>query len=141
VRELRAAVVVARPSGARIRSRLRCTPQDERVLRAVGEHLGRLVGQDLAVRCRLGPGDNQRAHRKQALTAGSSSRWAGALTRTTNDQWARGWQNLLDTGAGVACAIGRISARLAVPVGQRQGRVRGYASRAERYAITSPTPG
>ena len=134
MRLIAAPFVAARPSGARVRTRLRVTPADEQVLRAVGEHLGRLAGRDLAVRCRLGRGDDQRADRQRALTAASSSRWAGAITRTSNDQWTRGWQNLLDARAGLTRATRKIRARLAVPVGERQGRVRGYASRAERFA-------
>jgi IS605 OrfB family transposase len=122
MRSLGVPFVAAAPAGARIRARLRPSTADEQVLCAVGEHLGRLAGQDLAVRCRLGRGDDQRAGRTRALTAAASSRWAGALTGTSNDQWRRGWRNLLEERA-----------RLAVPVGGRCGRVRGYASRAERF--------
>ena len=56
MRTLAPVVVAAPPSGVRIRTRLRPNPHDEQVLRAVGQHLGRLAGQDLARRCRLGPG-------------------------------------------------------------------------------------
>jgi hypothetical protein len=123
--------LVAPPYGARIRSRLRVAVADERVLRAVGAYLGRLAGTDVATRCRLGRGADQRADRKRALTAASSSRWAGALTRTSNDQWQRGWRNLHDARANLRQAIRAIDRRLAAPVGGRHGRVRGYASRAE----------
>ncbi|HYY79306.1 MAG TPA: hypothetical protein VFD04_09005 [Actinomycetes bacterium] len=130
-----APLVVAPPTGVRIRTRLRLIPADERVLRVVGEHLGRLAGQDLAVRCRLGAvaGDDQRTGRKRALTAASSSRWAGAITRTSSDQWQRAQRNLLDARDGLRRACRTIRSRLAVPVGGRHGRVRGYASRAERF--------
>jgi hypothetical protein len=128
---LAAPFVVARPSGARIRTRLRPTPADEAVLWAVGWHLGRLAGRDLAARCH---GDVDRTRRKRALTRGSSSRWAGAITRTSNDQWERAFKNLLDERTGVQRAIWTIHARLAVPAGQRDGRVRGYATQAERFA-------
>jgi hypothetical protein len=137
MRSVAAPFVVAPPAGAHIRTRLRGDPVDERVLRQVGEHLGRLAGQDLAARCRLGvavSGDDQRAARKRALTAHASSRWAGALTRTSGDQWGRGRRNLLETQHGLHRACRVIRARLAVPVGGRQGRIRGYASRAERFA-------
>jgi hypothetical protein len=60
--------IAAQPTGARIRTRLRLSAWDEAVVRMVGEHLGRLAGQDLAARCRLGVGDDQRAARKRALT-------------------------------------------------------------------------
>ena len=101
---------------------------------AVGEHLARLAGTDLAARCRLGLGSDQRAARKRGLTAAASSRWAGAITRCSNDQWQRAHANLLDARMGLLGAAARIRARLRVPVGQRQGRVRGYGSAAERFA-------
>src|ERR671930_1887513 len=125
--------VVAPPSGARIRTRLRVDAADQQLLRAVGEQLGRLASADVAVRCRLGRGDDQRADRKRAITAASSSRWAGAITRTSGDQWQRAAKNLLDARLGLRRAVRRLQARLGVPVGQRQGRVRGYGSRAERF--------
>jgi hypothetical protein len=78
-----------------------------------------------------------RADRKRTLTAESSSRWAGAITRTSNDQWERAYANLLDARAGLRRAVKRLRARLAVPVGQARGRGRGrvpgYASRMERF--------
>ena len=101
MRRLAAPFVVAPPTGARIRTRLRPTVADERVLCMVGEHLGRLAGYDLAVRCRLGVGDDQRTDRKRTLTAAASSRWAGAITRTSNDQWQRAQRNLLDVRVGL----------------------------------------
>jgi hypothetical protein len=132
---------MAPPTGARVRTRLRLTPADEAVVWAVGAHLGRLAGADLAWRLRLGharrPGDDQRADRKRALTAEASSRWAGTITRTSNDQWDRAYSNLLDTRMGLRLAVIRIRARLAVPVGQTRGqgrgRVRGYQTRMERF--------
>jgi IS605 OrfB family transposase len=133
MRRLAVPFVVAPPSGARIRTRLRLSAYDEHILRAVGAQLGRLAGQDLAVRCRLGRGNDGRAGRKQALMAAASSRWAGAITRISNDQWERGRRNLIDTAAGLRRACRTIRSRLAVPVGGRQGRVRGYASPAERF--------
>jgi hypothetical protein len=133
MRPLAAVYVVAAPTGARIRTRLRLSAADARVLSAVGVHLGRLAGQDLALRCRLGAGDDQRAARKRALTAVASSRWAGALTRTSNDQWQRGRRNLLDTRDGLRRACRVLRARLAVPTGGRRGRMRGYSSQAERF--------
>jgi hypothetical protein len=134
MRPLAVPFVVAPPSGARVRTRLRLGGPDEQVLRAVGEHLGRLAGADVAVRCRLGGGDDQRADRKRALTAAASSRWAGAITRTSNDQWLRAYKNLLDTRTGLRRASRQIRSRLAVPAGERRHQVRGYATPAERFA-------
>jgi hypothetical protein len=104
------------------------------VLGMVGEYLGGLAGSDLARRCALGSGADRRTDRKRELTALSSSRWAGAITRTSNDQWQRGWRNLLDARVGLGRSIRVIQRGLAVPIGQRQGRVRGYATRQERWA-------
>jgi hypothetical protein len=87
----------------------------------------------LGWRCRLGLGDADRAGRKRDLTVECSSRWAGAITRTSGDQWAREWKNLADQRVGLRRALRVIEARLAVPVGARAGRVRGYGSAAERY--------
>jgi len=109
--------------------------EDAEVLRQVGDYLGRLVGRDLTARCRLGSGSDRRADRKRALTAESSSRWAGAITRTSNDQWERAYANLRDTRVGLRRGIKKTRARLAVPVGQTRGRgrVQGYHSQAERF--------
>ncbi len=131
MRSLTAPFVAAPPAGARIRTRLRVGTTEAQVLLLVGEHLGSLAGLDVAVRCQLGHGDDQRTTRKQALTACSSSRWAGSVTRTSNDQWQRGFMNLLDAQVGLRRAIKAIRARLRVPVGKAvgrgRGRVRGYA--------------
>jgi hypothetical protein len=73
----------------RIRTRLACSPTDTTVLAALGEHFCVLQGQDLAERCRAGLGNDKQAWatRKQALTAHCSSRWAGWVTKTSNDAW------------------------------------------------------
>jgi hypothetical protein len=134
MRSIMTPFVVAPPPGARVQTRLRPSQQDAAVLGMVGEYLGELAGSDLARRCAVGPGADSRAERKRALTAQSSSRWAGAITRTSNDQWRRGWRNLLDVRAGLRRAIRVIQLRLAVPVGGRTARTRGYATAAERYA-------
>jgi len=151
MRSIAAPFIAAPPTGARIRARLRVEETDAQVLRLVGEHLGSLAGLDLAIRCQLGNGnanangdgsvDDRRAERKQALTAASSSPWAGSITRTANDQWQRQQDNLLDAQAGLRRAVTVIRARLGVPVGTVEGRgrgrsrsrVRGYGSQAERF--------
>jgi hypothetical protein len=129
--------VVARPAGARVKTRLRLSATDEAVVWAVGEYLGGLAGADLAWRCRRGPASDQRAVRKRTLTGRSSSRWAGSITRTSNDQWQRGLANLTDRRVALRRAAKTLRRRLAVPGGQRRGRVRGYATRAERFAKQS----
>jgi hypothetical protein len=134
MRSLSMSFVVAPPTGAKVRTRLRTSAADEAVLLQVGEHLGRLAGRDLAVRCRLGSGTDMRADRKRTLTMASSSRWAGAITRTANDQWTRGYQNLQAERASLRRAIGRLQQRTQAPVGGRAGRIRGYPTKAERWA-------
>ena len=128
MRPIGAPFEVVPPSGARIRTRLRVDAADEQVLVRVGEHLGRLAGGDLAALCRSGrfpdQQEGQRTARKRALTTAASSRWAGAITRTSGEQWERGYANR---------AIQRLQSRLRVTVGQRQGRVSGYATQAERF--------
>jgi IS605 OrfB family transposase len=138
LREITGPFVTAAPAGARVRTRLRITAQDEAVLRVVGRHLGSLAGRDLAARVREGRLDARgkavsRRERKRALTAQSSSRWAGAITRTSEDQWGLAERNLRAERSSLQARTQRIQARLAVPVGGRAGRARGYATSAERH--------
>ncbi|HEX7162927.1 MAG TPA: transposase [Trebonia sp.] len=130
--------VAAAPAGARVRTRLRLTGEDAAVLRAVGGHMGSLAGRDLAARCREGRLDAagravSRRDRKRALTRESSSRWAGAITRTSEDQWQLGDRNLRVEAATLRARVRAIETRSAVPAGQKRGRVRGYATAAERH--------
>ena len=134
MRSIAAPFVVAAATGTRIQTRLRPNQQDAAVLELVGEHLGRLASRDVANRCAVGAGPDGRTDRKRSLTVESSSRWAGAITRTSNDQWQRGLHNLLDARAGLRRTIKAIEQRLTVPVGERRGRTRGYATRKERWA-------
>ena len=131
--------VAAVPAGARVRARLCVSPQDEAVLWAAGTHLGSLAGRDLAAQCAEGRLDargraGSRTGRKRALTAESSSRWAGAITRTSEDQIRVAGQNLRAERNTLRARIRRIEARLPVPVGGKARRVRGYATPAERHA-------
>jgi hypothetical protein len=131
VRDIAAPFVVARPSGARVRTRLRVSEVDDAVLWQIGRLLGALAGRDLAKRCADGRA-SERGPRKKALTAESSSRWAGAITRTSNDQWGRARANQADAAVGLRRAITTIERRAAVPVGGRDGKTRGYRTVAER---------
>jgi hypothetical protein len=135
MRSLSPSLVVAPPTGAKVRSRLHLDATDEGVLLQVGEYLASLAGRDLAGRCRLGRGPaDRRADRKRTLTTVSSSRWAGAITRTANDQWTHGYQNLQADYASLRRAIGRLQQRVQAPVGGKAGRTRGYPTKAERWA-------
>src|SRR5580704_4153183 len=141
LRPVAAPFVAAAPGGARVRARLRSSPQDEAVLWAVGAHLGSLAGRDIAARCAEGRLDargraRSRAVRKRALTAESSSRWAGAITRTSEDACRLAGQNLRAEQSSLTARIRRIEARLAVQAGGKAGKTRGYATAAERHAKT-----
>jgi hypothetical protein len=138
LRPIKEPFVVAPPSGARVRTRLRLDVTDTAVLQAVGEHLGSLAGSDLAKRCALGKADGKaradsRRRRKRALTSSSSSRWAGAITRTSEDAWQLAYRNLSSERRSIKRRVGRIRSRLAIPVGAREGKVRGYATPAELF--------
>ena len=131
--------VAAPPGAARVRTRLRVSIEDEAALQAVGMHLGSLAGKDLAARCAEGRLDTRgrarsRALRKRALTAASSSRWAGAITRTSEDQVQLAGQNLRAERMSLQARIRRIQTRMAITVGSKSGQMRGYATAAERHA-------
>jgi hypothetical protein len=135
LRTIAAPFVVSSPGGARIRTRLRPTVAEAAVLRQVGRHLGRLYRADLAGRVRLGDvarKDTSRAARKRGLTARSTSRWAGAITRTAEDQYQLAVRGLRAAAASLASAVRVLDARIMAPVGGRDGRARGYRTQAER---------
>ena len=99
LRKLAAPFVAAPPGGARVRTRLMVGDTDDEVLQILGAHLGHLASVDLARRVKEGSLDakakaGSRKARKQALTASSSSRWAGAITRTTEDAYGLARRNL-----------------------------------------------
>jgi IS605 OrfB family transposase len=138
LRDIAPPFVAAAPAGARVRTRLRVSDGDAAVLWQAGMHLGSLAGRDLAARCREGRLDakgraESRRERKRALTAESSSRWAGAVTRTSEDAWQLADRNLKAEHASLAARVKRVEARLAVQAGENHGRTRGYATSAERH--------
>ena len=77
-----------------------------------------------------------RAVRKRALTGESSSRWAGAITRTSEDAYQLAERNLRAEQASLQARVRRVEARLAVPAAGKAGRTRGYATAAERHSKT-----
>jgi hypothetical protein len=141
LRQIAVPFVAAAPAGARVRTRLRVSGEDAEVLAAVGRHLGTLAGRDLAARCAEGRLDaggraESRRERKRALTAQSSSRWAGAITRTSEDAWQLASRNLAAERATLRARVRKIEARTAVPAGKDHGRTVGYATPAERHGKT-----
>ncbi|MFD1048006.1 hypothetical protein ACFQ1S_21930, partial [Kibdelosporangium lantanae] len=103
---------------------MRLSADDAAVLTKVGEHLGHHARADLADRVRLGDvcgKDTERARRKKALTRVSSSRWAGSITRTSEDQFQLALRCLRDERTSLRRTARIIRARLAVPCGRRRG--------------------
>lgn len=138
LRQMAAPFVAAGSAGARVRTRLRASERDAEVLTALGGYLGSLAGTDLARRCAQGRLDawqqaGSRRVRKRALTADSSSRWAGAITRSSEDAFQLASRNLDAERKSLKARTRAITRRLAVPVGRKQGRTRGYATQAERF--------
>ncbi|MFC5675744.1 IS200/IS605 family accessory protein TnpB-related protein, partial [Streptomyces incanus] len=129
------------PTGVAIRDRLgHLTTEDEQVLRLLGAHLGSLAARDLAARCRdgLGHSTDTWAARKRELTAASSSRWGGAITKATHDQWALSRRCQLAHIQSLQAGIKTIRHRLSQPIGQK-GTKRapgGYRSKKEWFQKT-----
>ncbi|MFC4500270.1 MULTISPECIES: IS200/IS605 family accessory protein TnpB-related protein [Streptomyces] len=141
LREMAAPFVALGPSGVAVRDRLKgLTAGDEEVLRLVGDHLGMLASRDLKERCAAGlEHDSERwAQRKRALTEESSSRWAGAVTKATHDQWALARRGQLAYVQSLEAGVRAIAHRLSLPVGEKGSRKApgGYRSRREWFAKT-----
>ncbi|WP_413754627.1 IS200/IS605 family accessory protein TnpB-related protein [Streptomyces sp. R-74717] len=138
VRELAASFVVPGPCGVAIRDRLKhLTPQDEIVLRAVGEHQGRLASRDLRARCADGleHSADTWASRKRDLTALSSSRIAGAITKASHDQWALARRCQAAHIRNLEAGIRTLRHRLSLPIGARGTKraAGGYRSKGEWF--------
>jgi hypothetical protein len=147
-------VVAAGPAGVRVRTRVHLSEAEAAALTAIGVFLGSVYRGELAGRIRCGVLDRGgraawRAERKQAITAVSSSRWAGAITRTVEDQYQLGMRGLAAHAAELRAAIEVLEARCALRPGQlapadadgaggrrRSRRWRGYRHAAERFAKT-----
>ncbi|MFB9574385.1 IS200/IS605 family accessory protein TnpB-related protein, partial [Streptomyces yanii] len=130
--------VVPGPCGVAVRDRLgHLTPQDEKVLRAVGEHQGRLASRDLKARCADGleHSADTWASRKRDLTPLSSSRIAGAITRATHDQWALARRCQAAHIQTLEAGIGTLRHRLSLPIGEpgTKRAAGGYRSRSEWF--------
>jgi hypothetical protein len=112
---------------------------DRAVFEALGAHLGHLASIDLARRVKEGALDpkaraDSRRARKQALTADSSSRWAGTITRNTEDSCSLAKRNLTAEKVSLEARIKKISSRVKVPAGDEKAGVaeRTLASRSGR---------
>ncbi|HVQ50908.1 MAG TPA: hypothetical protein VMS92_12775 [Mycobacterium sp.] len=154
LREWRGVKAVAGPSGMAITTRLRTTPEDERVIDLVAQHLGKLRRADLAAITRPQPLDavgdaaaKRRGRlntRKKALTAESSARWANAIIACNDDRYRLARDAQHRHIAGLRAAIVTLEKRLAQPTAdtltseQRTTRTkaklpRGYPTQSERF--------
>jgi IS605 OrfB family transposase len=136
LRIIAAPFVVAPPAGVRIRTRLRPTDAEARALTIIGRHLGHLYRADLAGRVALGrvpAAQRGRTERKRNLTALSSSRWAGAITRAAEDQYQLGLRVLAAEVSHLRTSIEALKKRIVVPVGRKDGKYRGYRNQSERF--------
>lgn len=122
------------PTGVAIKTRLRLTDHENTVISELVDHLSSLRRKDLAERSRLAKNHTPQdfARRKRELTSESTSRWAGSITRTNNDQYAFARRGQLMNIQGTRAAIRAIEARLAVPCGQKPQTVDG-AKQARGY--------
>jgi IS605 OrfB family transposase len=140
LRVISASFVAEGPTGVAIKTRLHATAVEDGVLREVGTFLGSLARRDLATRCRDGLAHSKDtwAVRKRALTGESSSRWAGAITKASHDQWALARRCQAAHLANMDAGIATIRHRLSRPVGEngRKGAPGGYKSRQEWHAKT-----
>ncbi|MFB7418305.1 IS200/IS605 family accessory protein TnpB-related protein [Streptomyces sp. NPDC056210] len=141
LRTIDAPFVALGPSGVAIRDRLKhLTPEDEKVLRLIGEHLGHLASRDLAACCQdAGDHSTERwAARKRDLTAESSSRWAGAITKATHDQWALSRRCQLAHIQGLEADVRTLMHRLSLPLGEKGTKraAGGYRSKGEWFQKT-----
>ncbi|MGH3561792.1 MAG: hypothetical protein ACRDTN_08330, partial [Mycobacterium sp.] len=157
LREWHGVKPVAAPAGVAISTRLKTTPEDDRVLDVVAEHLGALRRADLAAVTRPEPLEatldsaaqrqarrDRLNTRKGGLTAQSSARWANAIIGANDDQYRLARDAQYRHIVGVRAAIATIEKRLAQPTGdtltpqQRKTRrkaklPKGYATQAERF--------
>ncbi|MFI6484782.1 IS200/IS605 family accessory protein TnpB-related protein [Nonomuraea sp. NPDC050663] len=139
LRQIAKPFVAEGPPAVAIRDRLKgLTARDEQVLRAVGAHLGSLASADVKSRCSDGRTHDGRAWaaRKRELTAQSSSRWAGSITRASNDQWALARRCQQRHIESLQSATRMIRHRLSQPLRSKGTRrlPGGYRSRKEWHA-------
>ncbi|MFF1770481.1 IS200/IS605 family accessory protein TnpB-related protein [Streptomyces sp. NPDC058251] len=110
------------------------------MLRLLGAHLGSLASKDLKARCAHGleHSTDTWAVRKRELTAVSSSRWAGSITKATHDQWALARRCQLVHIQSLETGIRTIAHRLSLPLGEKGNKRApgGYRSQQEWHAKT-----
>ena len=152
MRQLSDPIVAAGPSGVRFRTRLHLSPTEAAALTEIGEHLGSVYRSELSERISRGvltaeENKTWRAERKRAVTAVSSSRWAGAITRAVTDQYQLGMRSLASHVRDLKGSIDVLERRCALRPGEREPedtdgenkykkRYRGYTNAGERFSKT-----
>ena len=140
LRTIEAPFVALGPSGVAIRTGSRACPSGTR-----GAAAGRRTPGFAGFHRPQGPlpggyRSRQRpwAARKRDLTAESSSRWAGSITKATHDQWALARRAQLAHIQNLEAGVRTIAHRLSLPVGEK-GTKRapgGYRSQQEWFRKT-----
>jgi IS605 OrfB family transposase len=145
LRTLSEPFVVEAPRGQKITTRAHFSDAEEQVIVEVGGLLTSLANKDLAERVALGAGHKHLggSARKQALTARTSSRWAGTITRGSDDQYNLAMRGLRAARVTKIRAIDAIEERLVIPTGTsvkrgscaERGRktVKGYPNQQVRW--------
>jgi IS605 OrfB family transposase len=138
LRDIDAPFVADPATGVCIRTRLTgLTVTDVWVLRWVGAHLGRLAAADLAERVADGFDHDKDAwaDRKRGITAASTARWAGSITKATHDQWALARRAQNANIGSLRDGVAMIEHRLSLPLGAKGtgGMPGGYRSRHEWF--------
>jgi IS605 OrfB family transposase len=109
--------VVAPPGGTSVGTRLRLTPADRQLLRAIAGHLAVARAHDLAAALR---GEPQNARAKHlAVTFGIQARYAGSIVRANDAQVKLAREGLWRHKLSLQRGIATLERRLAVPT--RQG--------------------
>ena len=71
--------------------------------------------------------------RKRELTAKSSSRWAGAITRYSADAYGLAKRNLVTERKSLMARVAKIKGRVSLAPGETKGKRHGCGSAAERF--------
>jgi len=140
-RQIKRAYLVAPPSGMAIKTRIVPTEPEKLALRAIADHFGRLAGADLVRAQKTGLEAISWPVRKRLLSDESSSRWAGTISRGTNDQVSLAQRSQAAHRDELARTIAAIERKLAVrvaktarvAVGSRTSAVPGYHDQDEHY--------
>ena len=87
-------------------------------MNALSAHFSRLCNEDLAARCRAGMSHDRHlwAERKRELTVQSSARWAGWVTKSSNDLYATARRNQRRALIDKRQAAEAIEEKLALPI-------------------------